>query len=677
MSLRDGMISVSTGGGTTNNPFENAKVLANETKQFVFDQFSYLKTKILGDGGGGMLSATETAIAALGAFDFTLPEDLSIDKPDMAWDINLDFNLPGVNVSDFGGISPFDTGGAPEIGTLPTVGSVTIPSFNPSIASLNIPDAPTPGIFLKPVGPPQTPTFEFPDAPTITLPDRPLLQQINLPDRPNVVLPTLDLADFPELENMNINTYIDWSEPVYTPEIWDDVEAQLQRFFAGGSGIRPEIEEQMLNRGKDREDRLVRQQEMQATEEVAARGYTAVPGTLLKRIDKIREEALTKKQGLNREVVIKAMEEELANIRLAVQQGIVAEELFVRIHLAAVERLFLIERLHVEWEIQKYNLLVEAYRAKLTENQIRAQVFEAQLRAALAEIEIFKALVDAELAKAEINKALVEAYKAEIEAREALVNIYEAQVRAVGVRAQVFATEVQAYGASIEAFAAEINADKVRFDAYESRVRGEAAKASIIEAEARAYQAEVSGIEVGVRAETAVLEGYVAGFRAEVDAYEAKLRGLLGKNQAELSAIQANVAGYQADTQRFIAATGAEEARNRAELAAWETESRFNIAWFEAQIAEFEMQINKILQQKNLLVEALKASGQLASTVSAGAMAAMHAGATMSGSGGVSATGSDGVSFSYSDSQSKSCSTSSSANINYESDTYPNLDCPI
>ena len=676
MSLRDGMITVTPEGGTSNNPFENAKTLAFSTQAFVEAQFSYLKNVILGEGGSA-LQGVDEAINALSTFDFTLPEGGALVKPEVNWDVNLDFNLPPVNATTFGTISDFSAGPTPVIGTLPSISDPNIPGFNPSVVSLNIPDAPDPAIFIEPGGPPDAPVLVFPDVPVITLPDKPLLQQIDLPDRPIITLPTLDLVAFPELEAMNINTYIDWSEPAYAPEIWDDVKAQILAFFAGGSGILPAVEDQMVARSRDREDRLIRQNEQQATEEVAARGYTAIPGTLLKRIDKIREEGMTKKLGLQREVTIKAMEEELANVRLAVQQGIVAENLFVQIHLAAVERLFLIERLHVEWEIQKYNLLVEAYKAKLSENQIRAQVYEVQVRAALAEIEVFKAFIDAELAKAEINKALVEAYKAEIEAREALVNIYVAEVRAVEVRAQVFATEIAGYRGEVEAFAARVDADKSRFEAYEARVRGEAAKASIIEAEARAYSAEVTGIEVGVRAESAALDGAVNAFRAEVDGYEAALRGHIAKNQAELAGIQANVAGYQADTQRFIAATGAEEARSRAELSAWETENRLNLAYFEAQIKEFEMQLSKIIAQKDLLLDAIKAQGQLSSTVSAGAMAAMHAGATMSGSGGVSASGTDGVSFSYGDSQSKSCSTSNSANINYEADSQPNLDCPI
>ena len=658
----------------TGNPFHDAAIFAENTRDFIEGAFGYLKRNILGDGEADALTVANQAIIDLRNFvlEFPLPES-NLTRPDTDWGVDVDLNLPGVDATNFGNISGWVLGNAPKIGTLPTVGDVDIPDFEPSITGITVPPPPTYslGTFQDPGDAPDAPDLEpyFPQTPTITLPDRPELQSLNLPPNPTITLPTLDDMVYPEIEPLNINTFIDWSEPTYSPEIWTDVKAQIQRFFAGGSGIRPEVEEAMVARGRDREDRLIRQQEAQATDEWAGRGFAAPPGMLVKRLDNIREEGMVKKLGLNREVLIKAMDEELANIRLGVQQGIVAEQLFVQIHLAAVERLFLILRLHVEWEIQRYNLIVEVFKAKFQENLIRAQVYEIQVRAALAELEIFKALVEAELAKAEINKSLVQAYTAEIQARESLVNLYKTQIEAVKVRAEVFESQIRAYGEEVEAFGTRVNAEKIKFDAYESQVRGEVAKTDIIRAEAQAYSSQVEGIATGVRAETAVLEGYVAGFRAEVEAYEAQLRSLIGKNQVELSRIQANVAGYQADTQRYIAATGAEEAKARLELGGAEIEGRLGIAWFEAQAQEYESRVRAILGQKDLLFKAIEAQGELGSTIAAGALAALHAGATINGSGSVSASGGDSSTFNQS--WQKSCSSNTDHRINYESPGNP------
>ena len=658
----------------TNNPFDNAKTVVNGIAGIVDEQFKYIKKNFLGtDTTFDAVDGVRLAVEALKDFKFDIPPELEVTRPEVEWTIDFAYDLPPVTVQDFGAISDWEDIDAPEIETLPTISTVNIPSFNPSITGIYIPPAPNAAVIPTPGDAPDNPGFSYPTAPVITLPDRPTLANVNIPSADDIVIPTLDDLIWPTLETLNINTYIDWDEPVYSPEIWTDVKTQILTFLAGGSGIDPDIEASILARGRDREDRLVLQQEMQATEEWAGKGYTASPGMLVKRLDNIREQGLVKKLGLNRELVIKVHQDEIDNLRFAVQQGIAAEQLFIQIHLAAVERLFMIERLHVEWEVQTYNLLVEAFKAKMQENQIRAQVYETRVRAALAEIEIFKALVDAERAKAEINLSLVQLYKAEIDARESIVNIYKAQVEAVGIQAGVFETEVKAYGEEVAAFAQRVNADKLKFDAYESRVRGEVAKVEITKAEAQAYAANIQGISAGVDAQKAALDGYVAGFRAEVDAYEALLQGKTAKSQVQLSVLQATIAGYQADTQRFIAAAGVEESKSKVELAAYDVENRMNLGWFEAQLKNMDTHVQQIIAQKALLLDAIKAEGSLASTIAAGGLAAMHTGASLNAGGTIGASGSDSTSWAYGISQ--GCSQGTTVSYNVETDTPPNLVC--
>jgi hypothetical protein len=377
---------------------------------------------------------------------------------------------------------------------------------------------------------------------------------------------------------------------------------------------------------------------------------------LVQRLDQIREDGLVKKLGLNRELVIKTHQDEIDNLRFAVQQGIAAEQLYVQLHLAAAERAFEVQRLAVQWAIELYNTAVTIFNAKMQEVQIRAQVYETQVRGQLAEVEAYKAQVDAELAKAEVNQALVASYRAEIEARESLVNIYEAQIRAVAVQAEVYSTDIQAYRAEVEAYAAQVDADKTRFDAYDSRVRGEIGKASIIEAEARAYSSEIQGISTGVTASVETLRGQVARVQADIQAYEAIVQGQVGMAQVELGAVDAKSRGFVADVQRYTAEVGLEEARERTELAAWDAGQRQAIAYFQAQIAQFEARTSALLKDADLVLEALQSAGQLESTIAAGALAAINVGATMRGDASVDASGQQNVSFRQS--FDKSCSRS-------------------
>jgi len=647
------------------NIYDKAVQFTGTTQEFVTTQIGFVKDEILPDA----LLRLDQALVQLGTFEVSIPDDLIYLRPEIDPYFRLNLDISDIDTSTFGTISPFNPPDPPVPGPLPDVDDPGIFPFVPSISGIVVPPPPGPKLIPEPGLPPENPGFSYPDPEPIILPDEPDLLGISIPPAPDINLPSLVLADFPVFKELGIDTLIPWTEPVYSPEIWADVKNQLLTFFAGGTGIRPDVEEAMVNRGRDREDRIVRQQVQQALEEWANRGYSAPPGMLAKRIDDIRDEGTLKKLGLQREVVIKAMDAELENLRFAVQQGIVAEDLFIRIHLAAVERLFMVQRLHIEWQIQIYNISVQVFQARLQENVIRAQIYEVQVRAALAEIEVFKALIEAERAKTEVNKSLIDAYTAQINARKALVDIYVAQVEAVKVQAQVYGIEVDANKTEVEAFAARVSADALRFEAYATQIKGESLKANIIEAEARAYQAQMGGIETGVRAQVAQLEGAISEFKAEIEAYDVNLRFRQGQQQNQLAQIQANVAGHSAHTQRFVAESGVEIESGKLEVAVWESANRVAIETFRAEITRLNAVMEKAIQEAGLILEALKSEGQLTSTIAAGALASMHVGATASGNSAVNATGGEAHNFGLNESYGKDCATNQTYSISYEADS--------
>lgn len=673
----DNYIGFSTSGDTgTDNPFTNAKFFALDVKDnFVERQLNKIN-RIIGNVNEetDVLALATNAITNLQNFDYSSPlPDLGVDLTPQP-QISLEFTVdPLGDPTLFGVVDPFDLDNSISTSGLPSISAVNIPAFNPTPLSVNIPDAPIPENITRPGTVPANPGFVYPDAITISLPGQPNLVNINIPE---FTSPTIaDFApDFPEFVPKDINTAINFLEPTYNREAIDEVLTQISTFFAGGSGIDPDIEDSLVARSRDREDRLVRQEVQQATQEWANKGYTAPPGMLAKRLDNIREEGTLKKLGLNREFTIKVHQDEIDNLRFAVQQGIAAENLFVQLFLAKVERLFEIQRLAVLWEIELYNAAVTIFQAQMEEVKIRADVYEVQVRAALFEIEVFKALIEGERIKSDINKNKIDAYKAEIDARTALVQMYEAQVRAVGVQADVFATEVNAFRAEVEAYAAEVGADKNRFDAYASRIRGEVAKVSILESEANAYQAEVQAIETGVRAEVAALDGEVKAVEAQIRNFEAKVRGYIGKAQVQLAAIQANTAAHDIDVRRKSLEISAEESADRVELAAIDATNRTNQEQQRNQILAYSAKLEALLEEMKMRLQSITSAGQLASTITAGALAAAHVGATVSGSGSMQASGTDGVSFSYQDST--SCSTTNNSTISFESTTVPNVNCP-
>lgn len=674
MSFTDGVVTVTDPGSFNGNPFEYSisivDGLANPTTGFVTQQI--LKNRDQVDEA--WLLAKNT-IDQLAGVSFVIP---NIDiLPVIDPSIPFDPSRPQFIRTDFGTIADVSIPPAPTVGNLPSIDSPNIPDFNPSISSITVPPPPVQGIITSPGQPPESPNLKFPTLDPISYPDEPQLTEVSIPEFGGVDIPTFEPA-FPTFDEPIINTNIDWQEPVYTREIIDDVIAKVRQMLDGGLAIDPAVEQGIVDRARDREDRLVQQAVTQAIDEIAGRGFSQPPGVLIERIDNIREEGLIKKLGLNREVMIKIFDEELANMRLAVQQGIAAEQLLIQLFLAATERLFEVAKLNIQWQLEIYNIQVTLFNTRMREVEIRAQVYETQVRGALAEIEVFKALVDAELAKAEVNKSVVDAYVAQIEARKVFVDIYEAQVRAVAVQADVYATDIQAFKGKVEAYAAEIGAEKLKFDAYEAQVRGETAKATIIESEARAYAAQIEGIGSGVTAQVAALRGEVSKIEAEISAYVAELRGITAESGVQLQRIQAAVSGFSADTQKYSADAGIIESENRVTVAAWDAANRTSIAYYEAQVSKFRTQVEALSRQAEVALGALRATGDISSTVTAGALAAMHLGATVNGGGSVSGSGSQNQSFGETVSQSSSeqCSKSNSLSINATTNNPVEFVCP-
>lgn len=667
--------TVTSPGQFSGNPFENATQIVYGLAD---PQTGFVTTEILKnrDQANEAWLLAKSTIESLKDINFIIPNIDIIPVIDPS--IPFDPSRPQFIRTDFGGVSNFVVPSAPSVGDLPAVTTPNIPTFSPSIGNVVIPTAPELGIITSPGLPPNSPVLEFPILDPISYPNEPQLTGINIPEFAGVTLPTFN-PDFPTINDPIISTLIDWQEPIYTQEIIDDVILKIKQMLSGGLAIDPVVEQGIVDRSRDREDRLVKQAVSQAVGEMAGRGYSAPPGVLVERIDNIRGEGLLKKLGLSREVMIKIYDEELANMRLAVQQGIAAEELFVKLYLAATERLFEVERLNLTSQIELYNLQVTVFNSRMREVEIRAAVFETRVRAALSEIEIFKALVDAERAKAEINKSIVDAYVAQIEVRKIFVDIYEAQIRAVSVQAEVYAIEIQAFRGKVEAYATEIGAEKLKFDAYEARIRGETAKATIIESEARAYAAQIEGIGSGVTAEVAVLRGEVSRIEVEIQAYLAELQGNIAGTEIELKGIQASVQGFAADTQKYVADGGIIEGENRVIVAAWDAANRSSIAFFEAQVAKFRTQVEALTQQARVALGALASTGDITSTITAGALAAMHLGATVNGGGNISANGSESIGFTESvgQTESKSCATSNSSNGTWTSEGEIVVECPF
>lgn len=601
--------------------------------------------------------ATET-ISALQGVDFNFNNEQPPEPPNIDLNIDANIELPEITPTSFGSITS-NMPDRPALEGVPDVDSLDIPDFQSSIDSLNIPEPPA---WTAPGATPERPItgdVVLPDAPLVVMPQLPSLNEIEIPAFEGVMLPEFSVG-VPEFEGTALPGILQWTEPEYRPEILDEVMAKIRDLWSGGSGIPEAVEQAMIERALDREDTIAKREIDAVSEEYSLRGFTMPTGMQAARTDQMRQELALKKISQNRELTIKFAEWQIENIRFGVQQAIAAENVFVNLFMNMAERTFQAARFQIESQLQIYNAQVALYNARMNGYQIQAQVFDTRVRAELSKIEIFKAEIEAEIARGQVNEQKVRTYTAQVQALQTEVEIYKARMQGASVQSDVIRNQIEAYRADVSAYGERINADKIRFDAYEAQVRGESAKSGIIDAEARAYAALVQGKASMADIDVKRAELIIQKNRSMVEAYIADLDAEKARIQSQVGVIQSGAQAYIADTQRFAAQAQAETSKAQVEVSAREAELRTNVAYYQARVQAYLGNMEQLIRQAGVIVDALKAAGQLSSTLAAGAMAGVHVGATLSGTGSVAASGT------FSEQFSKSESTARNENFNYE-----------
>ncbi len=599
-----------------------------------------------------------STIEALQNVNFNYSAGSPPSPPSIDPNIDVTIDLPPITPTSFGTITstmPI----RPGLEGVLSVSPLNIPTFQPSIGSLNIPNPPA----WAPVGAaPQRPTtgdVVLPDAPPLGTLQMPALVEINIPVFGGVTLPFFD-ASAPEFEGTALPGILQWSEPTYHPEILDEVLGVIRTLWAGGSGIPPAVEQAMVERAMSREDMIANREIDSVAEEFSLRGFTMPTGMQAARTDQMRQDLALKKLSLNRELTIKFAEWQIENIRFGVQQAIAAENVFVNIFLNSAQRMFEAAKFQIEAQLNIYNAQVALFNARMNGYQIEASVFDTLVKAELSKIEVFKAEIEAEVARGQLNEQKVRTYTAQVQALQTEVEIFKARMQGAQIQSEIVRTQIEAYKADVQAYAERIGAEKIKFDAYESQVKGEAAKAGIIDAEARAYAALVQGKANAADVDIKRAELIIQKNRSLIESYIADLDVEKTNIQSQSAVIQAGAQAYVADTQRFAAQAQAETAKAQVEVAAKETELRTNVSFYQAKVQAYIGHMEQLIRQASLVVDALKAAGQISSTLAAGAMAGVHVGATLSGSGAVSGSGADSFVNSYSKSESKN------ENYNYD-----------
>ena len=521
----------------------------------------------------------------------------------------------------------------------------------PEMPSIQMPDLPGMTALEQPQKPEIDTSIELPDLPQLQMPELEELIQLQIPD---FVFP--ELTDFdgkpPSLDSVAVpNVFMEWREPIYQSDLFDEIQKKVKTWMAGGTGLPAPIEDALFSRARTRANRETERAVQEAMNDWASRNFSMPPGMLAKQAASIREQGHLQAGELNRDILIEASKMEIDNIRFMVEKGIALEQITANIFANTVNHLFETAKFNAESKISVFNAQVALFNAQNSAFESLTLVYKTKLDGALAKLSAYKAAVDAQVALGQINEQHVQVYKAKIEAVLSNVELYKASMRGASVRADVIKNQFDAYRSVVQAVGEQITAEKIKVDAYEAQTRAETARVGIFEAQTRAYASTVQAVqaksslkseEIKLKMEAA--RTWISKYNADVDGYKANL-------QTRLSEAQLNTTAFGAQVDAWKSGAGVEITHAEMQSRFIDGNTRTNIAVAEMQIKEYEAKIQKSLQEAQLALEQAKALGQYSAQLAAGAMSAAHVSASISGSGSAST--------------SKSTSTSESHNYTY------------
>jgi hypothetical protein len=574
----------------------------------------------------------EIAVANLDALN-------QVQWPDPTFTISFDFDgqltpfhRPAKPVLDEAALEFRDPGIA--IGPAPAFDEVPVvfedaPQVDAQPPSLVFGAKPTAPAISAPPPPPAAAPISMPDAPDYVLPAVPTMETLNLPDAPAIVIPEFQ-GERPVFIEPPFNEDWTFEATPYTQTLVQTLTDTLRPMIVGSPALPALIEDLLYNRGRSRIELETGRAIDAAFADTGGRGFSEPQGVTFGRVAELRQGGQNAMAEVTRDILIKQIEESLANQRLAIAQGAALEGTLIQLHLEEQRILLGAAQFQRESALAVLNFRIQVFNARLQAYQTDAAVLRDQIQARLAQIEVFRAQIEGERARGEINEQRVRMYVAQLQGVQTMAEFYRQQVEAVKVRGDIDMQAIERYRAEVQAYAARWDAHATEWRGYIAGVEGESKKVDMFRAMVDAQTKNVDAWETkgtfAIRRE----ELRMAQHSKKLEVWGAGLRQLdtmLGAERARLAAV-----GQSADAKAriYTAEATVEQAASAASDRSFELGLAKERAHLDAQLQTAQAQIQKALGILAQYVEVQRAKAQISSQLAASTMSAVNYGASLS-----------------------------------------------
>lgn len=516
------------------------------------------------------------------------------------------------------------------------------PTFDVAPPELRQIQAPTTPNIVAPGDAPRFLAPVMPDAPVYDLPALPTLETLDLPPVPTIQIPLFsatrpedDIPDFTE----------SWSfEPqAYVSQMLDTVKSRLGQMLAGGTGLPPEIERAIFERGRARLDEEGARAVQEAYDEFGARGFTEPNGMLAARVERVRQNTRNQAAEVVRDVIIRAKDVEIENLRFAVQQGIALETVLSNLHLEEQRLLLAAAQFIRDSAVSVLNAKISLFNARLQGYQTDAQVYAERVRGELAKAEVYRAQIDGERARGEINQQRVALYSEQVRTVGVLADVYRSQVQAVQAEVEANTTQIEGYRAEVQAYSERWRAHVSEWDGYRAAVEAEGRRADVYGTMAQTFATRVQAWDRQQQTKLDRERLRIAQHGQSLQVWEADLRRVLAVLQSEQARVGAVAQGASAVAQLYGADASVASAESAANDRKFELGLQRERAIVDTELQAAQSRIQENIQLLTLLGRARETMAQVFSQLTASTMAAVN----FSASVGSSTSQSSGCSTSF------------------------------
>lgn len=496
---------------------------------------------------------------------------------------------------------PDAPGKAPTLQTLPDLSLGEAPTLAAEAPTLSFPSTPS-AIGAAPDAPEIDMSIRFPDPPAVLtneLPPPPKSTERAEPTAPEINLPTFgysaprDAPDAPEdgLDIMedtfaaksgdmqaNADAYVSAWMQKYNPEHSNQmgrIEERLSELMAGGSGFKPEIEQAIYNRARERNDVDAARVREAGYAEAASRGFTLPTGALIAGVARARQEAANAVTKANQDIIVMAAELEQKNLQFTLTTAIGLRTAMVSAAMSYMGHVTSINAQAADYAkaafsnvVELYNASVRVYSARIDAYRAHAAVFETMLKTETTKLDVYRGEIAALEAMTNVDQSRAAVYRIQIEAITSMITLYRAQIEAAQGRASLEKLKLEVFQSQTQAFGAQVQAKNAEWSGYNAALNGEEAKVRIFGTQ-------------------------VSAFNSLLDSHRSTIAAKIAELDAVTKSNQAASDMHGADIRSYTALVGAESERARAE----NDNNRQLLAVFDKEISAFQSQAQIKLAQ--------------------------------------------------------------------------------